>query len=357
MNIVFRVDASSEIGTGHVMRCLTLADLLREKGAQVSFVCQEIEGHLCDYIESKNYSCWRISCDNLKFVVQEDAEKTVRLLEIKAKKVDLVICDHYQIDYLWVQLIRKVVPKIIVIDDLANRSHDCDVLLDQNYYEDFETRYDLLVPNDCVKLLGPQYLLLRKEFLHAVNHSKERNGTVQRILVFFGGSDPTNETEKCLLALQKLEMEHNGILLKDIHIDVVVGYANPKRFLIEEICQQMDIHFYCQIDYIAELMAKADLSIGAGGVTMWERMVVGLPALTVIVADNQQETVEAASKFGAVWNLGWHENVKVANYADNIKECFEYPERLKSISEKGIELVGHKGTQQNWIDKFILNLN
>lgn len=335
MNILIRVDASTEIGSGHVMRCLTLAEMFRGEDAAVYFICRELHGHLCNLIEDKGFQCLRLINFKRTFDQITDSEETIALIEKSGIQFDLVIVDHYQIDYHWEQAIRPHAAKLMVIDDLANRKHVCDVLLDQNYHENFENRYDHLVPNKCQKLMGPKYLLLRPEFYNVCDQVQERDGLVRRMLIFFGGSDPTNETEKCLWALQQLKIDN-------IFIDVVVGKANPVKDRINERCREMGLHYHCQIDFLAELMAKAYLSIGAGGVTMWERMVLGLPSLTVIVAENQRETVEAASQYGAIWNLGWHENVKVENYVDNIKDALTQPKRLQEISKKGRQLVGHE---------------
>lgn len=345
MNVVFRADASIEIGTGHIMRCLTLANSLVEKRAKVHFICSETAGNLINYLHNQNRIVHPIP-ESKSF--SKDAKDTINILN-KAR-ADLLIIDHYKIDIEWEKVVKDHFPnlKLMVIDDLANRRHFCDVLLDQNYYENLEHRYDQLVPAHCVKLLGPRYLLLRPEFIRAKKYLQQRTGSFQKILIFFGGSDPTNETEKCLLALKQMD-------ISELHIDVVVGSANPNGLRVKELCEELNLCFHCQIDYLADLMVKADLSIGAGGVTMWERMYLGLPSLTVIVAENQRETVEAASNFGAVWNLGCHENVKVANYVDNMREAMNRPHLLERMSIKGMELMQSDGTNQpDWIEKYLL---
>lgn len=302
MRIAFRVDASNTIGIGHVMRCLTLADRLREHCAEISFLCRELPGNMNQYIEGKGYRVYRLDLAKQSSAegwgCQTDAEQTRRVLGTAGDPVDWLVVDHYDIDERWEAMERSYAKKIMVIDDLANRRHDCEVLLDQNYYPNMEHRYDKLVPIHCRRLLGPTYALLRPEFLEVRKNMRQRHGIIERILVFFGGSDPTNETEKTLYALRHLNRP-------DIALDVVVGSANPQRQQMEKLCAEMpNAVFHCQISNMADLMAKADLAIGAGGASTWERCFLGLPTLTVIVADNQAETTISMAKAGAVWNLG-----------------------------------------------------
>lgn len=302
MKVAFRVDASSSIGSGHVMRCLTLADRLCELGAEIYFLCRELPGNMNCHIEAKGYRVCRLDLEGKLlgegWAYLADVEQTKSALGAIGASVDWLVVDHYDIDARWEMLERSYTKKILVIDDLANRRHDCEVLLDQNYYPNMAHRYDKLAPQNCHKLLGPAHALLRPEFLEARKKMRPCHGKVERILIFFGGSDPTNETEKTLLVLRRLN-------LPNISLDVVVGSANPHRLQIEKLCSEMpNTFFHCQILNMAELMVKADLAIGAGGASTWERCFLGLPALTVIVADNQAETTVSMAEAGAVWNLG-----------------------------------------------------
>ncbi|MEC1718872.1 UDP-2,4-diacetamido-2,4,6-trideoxy-beta-L-altropyranose hydrolase [Schinkia azotoformans] len=332
MQILIRADASTELGSGHIMRCLTFADMLRKEGATVYFVCRELKGHLCGLIEAKGYHCLRLPHLKQTFDQQKDAQETLLLLEFNGLKFDIVIIDHYLIDSLWEQAVRTAIPNIMVIDDLANRKHDCDILLDQNYFKNFEIRYDDLVPTGCNKLLGLKYLLLRPEFYEENTVIDKKCKPIQDLLIFYGGSDLTNETVKVLEALDQIK-------LTDLTIRIVVGLSNANLKLIENRCRDRNFHFYVQIDYLAQLMKKADLALGAGGVTMWERCYLGLPSIITVVAENQKASTEAAAKYGAVWNLGWHENVTVSNLVDIINNAIENPDVLKNMSIKAKQLL------------------
>ncbi|MFT8320859.1 MAG: UDP-2,4-diacetamido-2,4,6-trideoxy-beta-L-altropyranose hydrolase [Bacillus sp. (in: firmicutes)] len=330
MNILIRTDASSEIGTGHVMRCMTLAEQLMKGGATITFICRRLKGDLTALLIEKGFIVKTIETDGV-IAWQQDACLTSKIL-LEQKQIDWLIVDHYQLDEKWEQKIRPFVSRILVIDDLANRRHDCDIVVDQNYYLPLEERYNKLVPESCVKLLGPKYTILRQEFYTAKKLSKERNGKMERLLIFFGGSDPTNETEKTLHALERLNNPFK-------RVDVVVGNSNPNKHVIEKICKRRTIFFHCQIDYMAELMALADLSIGAGGTTTWERCYLGLPTITIETASNQREIVNTLSSIGVISHLGTSLQVDEKKIAREIETLTEDEGRRKMMSRRSFEIM------------------
>lgn len=321
MNILIRTDASVSIGSGHVMRCLTIAEGLRKKGHDVVFYMKPLPGHLIGLAELRGFSVVNEFC-----------------------AADVCIIDHYGLDEKWEKSIRSLVKKIVVIDDLANRVHDCDLLLDQNVVPHFETRYDLLVPKHCVKLLGPKYLIMRDEFIEQRKQIRNRTGEVRRLLVFMGGTDPTGETMKVMRALERCSFEW---------IDVVVGSGNPDREQIQAICEKQGFHFHCQINYIALLMAQADFSIGAGGSTTWERCYVGLPSSSTIVAVNQIESTETAATLGTVWNVGWHEQVTVETYEALLFSLPNRRDEWQKMSVNGLKLTDNSNGTNPWLERIV----
>ena len=326
-----------DIGTGHVMRCLTLADELRERGADVSFVCRKAPGNLIQHIEDKGYRVYPLPLD---IDLSVDRDLTQKILQKQTELIDWLIIDHYEIDASWEFYLRKYANKIMVIDDLANRKHDCDLLLDQNFYENFEIRYDELVPYNCRKLLGPKYALLRPEFAETLKNLKQRNCKVNKILISFGGNDPTDETTKSLKAIMSLNRP-------DIAVDVVVGSSNPHKEKIEHICSAMtNANFYCQIDNMAQLMADADLSIGASGATTWERCCLGLPSIVMTLAENQRELANHLGKKRIVMHLGWHKEVEESDINEAVKKLLHNPEKIKIMSEKSRALVDGEGIKR-----------
>lgn len=345
--IAFRTDSSFTLGTGHLFRCLTLADALRQRGASVFFICVELPGSLIKLIENKGYvvehlpsqmagdkgisSSLHPHWSGIDWKI--DVKNTLEVLAGMPKLAWLVV-DHYALDKRWEGQIRPFTGKIMVIDDLADRPHDCDLLLDQTFHEDPRPRYAGLVPDHCRCILGPRYALLRPEFIQARKLLRDRDGKVRRILVFFGGSDSTNETEKGLEALRMLDRP-------DIAADVVVGAANPHQERIRRLCSERgNTTFHHQVDNMAERISKADLAIGAPGTSTWERCYLGLPAVTLVIAENQIPIASQVSKAGAIMNLGWNSEVSAKVLADSINRVLDAPAFLKEIGRKGMELMG-----------------
>lgn len=334
--IVFRVDASIEIGSGHVMRCLTLAHSLRNLGVTCLFICRELPGHLADLVQEQGFQVILISYvgDEASSYQELDALKTIEALQGTQKDVYWVIIDHYSLDFYWEREVRLVCKNIMVIDDLANRVHDCDVLLDQNLIQDKDIRYDELTPHHCKKFLGPQYALLRDEFhQYAVKH-RERTGTISRILVSMGGSDPANQTNKIVETIALLDQ-------RDLYVDVVLGKMNPYA---EQIIDNMKIlpnsQCHIQTNKIAQLMDNADLIIGAGGTTTWERCILGVPSITLIIAENQIELTEMVHAYGATINLGYYKNVTKEKLEKALTTMLQNPQRVRELGINSRNIMG-----------------
>ena len=356
--IIIRTDASLKIGSGHVMRCLTLAVALRDLEAEVQFVCRKHAGNLIELIRRKNFIVHElpvsgdlffsaVSENNSKHKPEnwldtsqeQDVAETINA--IKEIHPDWLIADHYSLGQIWETKLRPHVRKIMVIDDLANRPHDCDLLLDQNYVKDGTTRYEGLVPQSCTKLLGLQYVLLRSEFAEFKKQLAPKSGNVQRVFLFFGGSDPDNLTCRALEALSDPRLIY-------LNVDVVIGESNRNRGSVEKlVSKRKNTQFYIQINNIAQLMGMADLALGAGGSTTWERLFLGLPAITIINAINQKQVTEDLEQFGAIWNLGWHEEVSTKKIATKIYLAINHPETLMSLSKFSFALL--ENCNQDWI--------
>jgi len=337
MNILIRTDASEQIGSGHIMRCLTLANELRQK-ACVSFICRNLPGNMCDYIEQQGYVVHRLPLQETDW--QTDAKQTGAILAAENRLIDWLIVDHYSLDAQWEIAIRPYINKIMVIDDLANRSHNCDILLDQNLYVDMENRYHDLVPRHCKQLLGPKYALLRPEFLAARKTLRKRDGNIKRILIFMGGSDPTNETAKALESIKLLNRT-------DITVDVVVGASNPHKEQVKQICDNLsNAAYYCQVSNMAELMVKADLAIGAGGSSNWERCCLGLPSLVITIAENQEELTQTLHEQAYLISLGTKEKVSAETIWQNLYDILNEAEIVLSFIDRGKQLVDGNGVKR-----------
>jgi len=305
MNIAFRVDASAIIGTGHFMRCLTLAGTLKVRGASIRFLCRHLPEYLRDMLSEKGYEFILLSgsaTDSiegdlahshwLESSQSSDAQAAVQALSDRTW--DWLVVDHYALDARWESALRQSAKQIFVIDDIADRQHDCDILLDQNFYADMDTRYTDKIPGHCRLLLGPRYALLRDEFYRLREKVKPRTGPVKRLLVFFGGIDAENYTGRVIDILSAFGFEK-------LVVDVVIGEKHPYRRDVELLCAKMQFACHVQTTRMAELMASADMAIGAGGSATWERCCLGLPTLAFSTANNQFRQINDAAAKGLLY--------------------------------------------------------
>ena len=342
--IAFRTDASSEIGTGHFMRCLTLAEELKKKGAEICFVSRGMPEYLARMLKESGIDLHALpdvdaeDSDELphskwlKASQHQDAVQTIEALG--AANLDWLVVDHYALDQRWETPLRDLAKKIMVIDDLADRQHDCDVLLDQNFYQDMYLRYVDQVPQNCQLLLGPTYALLREEFREMRKYVKPRKGEIKNVLIFFGGFDAENLTSVALEALVDLDL--------DLTVDIVIGPQHPYLKNIKEMCAKHQFNCHIQTKKMAFLMAKADLSIGAGGSSTWERCCMGLPSLVIAVAKNQLKAAKDISKAGLSLYLGDQSEINKDNISKAIKNKIS-KEKLVSFSNLGFNLVDCHG--------------
>lgn len=314
MKIIFRTDASLQIGTGHVMRCLTLADALRKRGCECTFICREHPGNLFELVRQRGHAAhalpWVKGGNSgaapvrdgpthagwLGIDWQKDAEQTRAAMG--DAPVDWLIVDHYALDGRWEQRLRSGCRKLMVIDDLADRAHDCDLLLDQNLVADLERRYDGKVPFHCGLMLGPKYALLQTQYAEMHARVPPREGAVRRVLVFFGGTDNDNLTGRTISAFQSLQRT-------DVALDAVIDPSSPHTEAIRRNVEgQPHITLHAKLPSLAPLMVKADLAVGAGGATSWERCCLALPSLVITVADNQSGIASELHRRGLIRWLG-----------------------------------------------------
>ena len=346
MNILIRTDSSKMIGSGHLIRCITLAQRYHKDGHNVIFLCRDLVGNMSGLVQQKGGRLVKLpaACERFELVgyakwltvsQEHDAAETVGVVK-KLGWIDRLVVDSYAIDYTWEKLLRPYVGEIMVIDDLANRQHDCDILLDQNFYLDKESRYEGLVPKHCRLLLGPKHALLREEFYQVRKSMRSRDGQLRNILVFYGGVDATDETSKAIQALQNL---CDTDVLHDVQVTVVVGASNERKEDIAGRCKQAGFRYLCQVSNMAELMAEADLMLGAGGSTTWERCFLGLPAIVTAIAENQVQICEDCAKEGLIFYLGYWDKVRQEDICKAINTLL-VSSQLPSMQRKMSQLMG-----------------
>ncbi|OSJ21471.1 UDP-2,4-diacetamido-2,4,6-trideoxy-beta-L-altropyranose hydrolase [Bradyrhizobium japonicum] len=352
--VVFRVDASVEMGLGHLTRCLTLADALASGGARSCFLMRSHAAGLAHLVESHGHAVRLLSDPSkrpetddrggphrhwLPTTWQQDADQT-RIALDEIGPAEWLVVDHYALDARWEHACRREGTRILAIDDLADRAHDCEILLDQNLVSHMETRYRDRVPFACVQLLGPGYALLRPEFAAQRRLLAQRDGNIGRILICFGGSDPTNETAKALTAIARLA--HPSLA-----VDAVIGLSNPHADSVAQLCHGLSgTELHRGANNIAELMRRADLSIGAGGVMSWERCCLGLPVIAVDIASNQVGALEALAAEHAAVYLGAASDVSGTALADAIRALLDDAARTRALGEAALALVDGQGADR-----------
>lgn len=361
-------DASRQIGSGHLMRCLSLAKALQQLGAEVRFYYAPWPGHADTWLNAQGFHGELLDFAADSFLADPDAKDSANIWStiwqqrygqacVKAwqpwqrslntqatssvnRTIDWCIYDNYGLSADFVNEIKPSCRQLMAIDDLANRFHPVDLLLDQNAVFGMEARYQTWLPVACTQLLGPQYALLRPEFYPssvtttAQTSSARSYEQVHRILVSIGGSDTVGLTErlcKLLIAQQ---------VFADISLDVVVGSAYEKiTELTELIAARANSRLFVQTNEMAKLMRQADLAIGAGGSSQWERALTHLPSLVVAVADNQQPGCEYLQQLGAIQYLGRVEQVTDDALLAALIEIIQNKDLRQALGERAYALM------------------
>lgn len=313
MRVAIRADSSLHIGSGHIMRCLTLADALVQRGAECHFLCREHPGHLIEMIRSKGYAVHVLPCEHISPLAaegpahadwlgatQEQDARACRAI-LQELQPGWLIVDHYALDIRWEEALRPFYSHLMVIDDLADRPHQCDLLLDQNLGRKI-TDYAGLIPEECTVLAGPQYALLRPEFAALREYSLERRKQpkLHSLLISMGGVDQPNATVQVLEALKDCPLPD------DCRINVVMGSKAPWLEQVRAVAAGMPrpTEVLVNVTDMAQRMVDCDLAIGAAGGTSWERCCLGVPTLIVVLADNQWSGARALQAAHAARLLG-----------------------------------------------------
>lgn len=365
---MFRADASLQIGTGHVMRCLTLADALAPHGADCQFICRAHEGNLIEFIRGKGYVAHALPIVHEASVAStapgpaasapdlahahwlgatqaQDAEACAPILA--AQRPDWLIVDHYALDARWERALAPHYRKLMVIDDLADRPHACNLLLDQTFGRD-AADYHPLVPADCCLLCGSQYALLRPEFAALRPYSLQRRAppVLRELLITMGGVDKDNATGKVLQALRACPLP------ADCRITVVMGATAP---WLEEVCTQAQempwpTRVLVGVSDMARLMADSDLAIGAAGATSWERCCLGLPTAMIVLAENQQHAARLLEQANAVRMLDLTPNLQ-NRLAELINEIVTTETCLAQLRDSASTVTDGKGCErvEDWL--------
>lgn len=351
MRVLFRADASTSIGTGHWFRCRSLARALQNEGSDIRWCGRAPEGEIRQTFtnefrliilapgteNSKNAGggYW------LPTTEAEDASLCQRAIEAGGEwRPDWIVVDHYGLSSLWHQQIRRAWPavRIAVVDDLANRPLDPDLLIDHNtFVGNLADRYQpwLATDRDVGLCLGPEFALI-DTFYSGFHGALPRRKQLQRLLISLGGAGDVQLLEKILTALSELKIPGLQIQL------VQGGFARDSQ-IIQNLCEQMNVHQMSSLPTLAPLMASCDAAIGGGGTTTWERLCLGIPSITYALADNQEEYSKALGDQGLIQFLGQSKRFDKEIFKEAVSQLHEKPEYLQQQSAKSMELVDGKG--------------
>ena len=350
MRIVFRLDASVRIGNGHLARCLTLADEFKALGSEIIFICrpesdQDYEilfatDHKVKLLQKKtnteinkaSYESW-LSVD-----WEQDVNEVIQIID--GIDVDLLIVDHYGIDTHWHSKVRDYCKKIFIIDDLANRHLDCDFLLNSSFINNDKDYTKFISKKDYVSFLGPNYALIDPKFSNLrlqAKKKREHTSSIQEILIFMGSMDPDNYSSLAINTINQVDWKQN------IKVNCVLDSNSPS---LEKVTNDIDsleleVSIHSNISDMETLIYNADLAIGSGGNSAWERCVLGLPSFLTSIAPNQKRNIKGITESGAACFWGSTEDLLTS-----LKSCNKDITHLLSMQEKAFSLCDGLGSKR-----------
>ncbi|MGB8989481.1 MAG: UDP-2,4-diacetamido-2,4,6-trideoxy-beta-L-altropyranose hydrolase, partial [Candidatus Sulfotelmatobacter sp.] len=342
--LLVRADGGVAMGTGHVMRCLALAQAWQDSGGNSIFAMAEdtpsLQGRLRDEgIEAEHLE--------VRAGTAEDAEQTRRLAV--RTNADWIVVDGYQFGSAYQSLIKGAGFKLLFMDDYVHAEpYTADLVLNQNLQAD-PSLYAKRAPSTQL-LLGPRYAMLRREFCLRRNWRREIPAIGRKILVTMGGSDPDNLTAKVIEAIQNLSDPA-------LEATILVGGSNPHLRLVEELIrgQKLPIRLVIDACNVSEWMMWADVAVAGAGTTFWEMCFLGLPGLLLVLASNQEKIAETAERMGIAWILDKQSQVSASTIAEKLKKLLHSENARKQQSANGRKLVDGRGAGR--VVAFLSGLN
>jgi len=335
--IIFRCDGSAEIGLGHVMRCLSLADGLKREGfTTITFVSKDYERKILDKIRGHHFQLEIISP-----MADLDQDLAHLLAKFRMSSGTIVITDSYKIDAHYIEELKNSGALVISIDDLAEIHFASDVVVNQNIYA-FEMEYS--VAPYTTLLLGPQYALLQKECIdkREVKHLKKKNG--YSLLVTMGGSDPANQTQNVVDALNGLDEKIRNKVV--VHVLVGSGYLSQQVCFLASHEKNIPLEIHYDPANLYQLMAQADVAVSAGGSTCYELAYLGVPTLIISQADNQKKIAEKMDEEGVSICLGYCDSVEGEEIKNAVIALITDEEKRERMSKRGQKLIDGQGVKR-----------
>lgn len=356
MKFAFRVDAASEIGLGHAMRCLALADAARKHGIACHFLSARMPEHLVDRMQSNGHVFTQLPripdpaphelphLAHAQWITGSQRQDAAACREVMAQHpVDWIILDQYALSEPWQNALRETGASMAVIDDLADRKFDADLLVDPNPIHAQTNAYAGLVSRRTQMCLGGDFAILRPEFANqrpaSATAREQVDDQALNLLVIFGGTDPNNATGRVLSTLAELP----DILCRFARVDVVMGLGSTHLEAVRAGVAQLDRKAQLHVDLrdVAGLMARSDICIGAGGGVAWERCCLGLPSLLFQLASNQSEILAYLEKTGAGIRLN---DLGAATLKETLGMIDQ--NQLRQMSEAALRVVDGQGSDR-----------
>jgi len=331
VRFLFRADAGTAIGAGHVMRCMSLANALQARGAHACFVSLDLPAHLESDLQAQGHEVRR-----LPEAVRGDELGDARATLDGEQSLVACVVDHYQLGRAWEAEVMAHAP-VLALDDLG-RSHTSRWLLDQNYYADPQARYGTGCPASVQRLLGPSFALLRSEFAHARAIARVRDGILRHVLVFLGGMDSSNLTATALNAI-------NLGLSPGVQVTVIAGASHPDLPGLRAWCDARGLAaLHVQVSDMTPHLLSADLAIGAGGSSTWERCACGLPTVAICLADNQREVILEGARAGVLWGIDHVPSTD--ELAIVLRALAGAPGLIQHMSERSLQMTDARGASR-----------
>ena len=332
--LLIRADANTQMGNGHFMRCVALAQAWKDSGGAVQFATACTNEKLLKLLFKENFIVHQLGHS---YQEKEDWQMTERLL---AECPDAwLVLDGYHFSSDYQKQVKAAGYRLIVIDDMAGVSHYyADLVLNQNIHAQ-ELRYSR-EPYTRL-LLSPRYVLLRREFLGWRTWHREVPDIAHNVLVTVGGSDPGNVTLKIVQALQSLEA-------KSFEALVVVGNNNPHQELLQAAVRRgsLPIRLACDVSDMSTVMAWADVAVSSGGSSVWELSFMGVPILGLIRAEQESRLLNSCSKQGLAVSLGWYQSVTVREIAEKLMAVAHNKELRSAMAKAGRNQLDGFGPQR-----------
>lgn len=335
--LFIRADANSQMGTGHVMRCIALGQAWQDSGGKVCFISACTNEFLLNRLRTEDFEVIHLTVASPD---KRDAEDTIRLINERGHgPVPRLVIDGYHFDEGYQQQMLDAGIRLACIDDYNHLdSYACNVLLNQNTKSD---GLDYVLRNETNRLLGPYYALLRREFRSGFAPIENCQPDAVNILVTLGGGDPDNVSGTVLHALRDLNRP-------ELHVRILIGAANPNRGALKaaaETCR-FNVELLDAVSDMRDLYLWADMAVSAGGSTCWELCLAGLPFLVVVIADNQRRIAEGLAEAGAAVNLGWYETLEADTMVEEIGRVLDAQQLRAGMSSCGKELVDGQGAMR-----------